>query len=35
MKTKVVEAVDCSILKLTGVFCSDEVRWQEGYVTLI
>lgn len=35
MKTKVVEAVNCSVLKLTRLFCSDEVRWQEGSVTLI
>jgi len=35
MRKKVVKVVDCSVLKLTGEFCGDEVRWQEGYVTLI
>ena len=32
MKTKVVKVVDCSVLKLTGVFSNDEVGWQEGYI---
>jgi len=35
MKEKVVKAVDYSVLKLMGVFWGDEVRWQEGYITLI
>jgi len=35
MRTKVVKVVDYSVLKLMGAFCGDEVRWQEGYVTLI
>lgn len=35
MRTKVVKAIDCSILKITGVFFGDQVRWHEGYITLI
>ena len=35
MRTKVVKVVDCSVLKLTGESCGDEMRWKEGYITLI